>query len=189
MPRGDLHMNCMWPSAGEATQWFWVRIPFGDHPLKLERDREAEHDPCARMTCTNREVCTIRSDSGTRAPQSEPLGVELVRGPARAQGGSESQWGVSRPCLHPPSILIITIIIIIIISSSSSSIISINSDRYLFRLVSFSFSRAVAWGHRGAVAVLHRGHPLGQGCLSRAVAVTILYCSILYFTILYYTIL
>ena len=33
-----------------------VRIPFGDHPLKLERYREDSHGPCARMTRTNREV-------------------------------------------------------------------------------------------------------------------------------------
>ena len=31
-------------------------IPFGDHPLKLERCREDKHGPCARMTHTNREV-------------------------------------------------------------------------------------------------------------------------------------
>ena len=34
------------------------RIPFGDHPLKLERYREYEPGPCARMTRTNREVQT-----------------------------------------------------------------------------------------------------------------------------------
>ena len=33
---------------------YW--IPFGDHPLKLERYREDWHGPCARMTRTNREV-------------------------------------------------------------------------------------------------------------------------------------
>ena len=31
-------------------------IPFGDHPLTLERYREDLHGPCARMTCTHREV-------------------------------------------------------------------------------------------------------------------------------------
>ena len=33
-----------------------IRIPFGDHPIKLERYREDLHGPCARMTRTNREV-------------------------------------------------------------------------------------------------------------------------------------
>ena len=33
-----------------------ARVPFGDHPLKLERRREDSHGPCARMTRTNREV-------------------------------------------------------------------------------------------------------------------------------------
>ena len=33
-----------------------VRIPFGDHPLTLERYREDWHGPCARMTRTDREV-------------------------------------------------------------------------------------------------------------------------------------
>ena len=37
-------------------------IPFGDHPLKLERCREDQHGPCARMTRTNREVLTIVYD-------------------------------------------------------------------------------------------------------------------------------
>ena len=31
-------------------------IPFGDHPLKLERCREDQHGPCARMTRTHGEV-------------------------------------------------------------------------------------------------------------------------------------
>ena len=31
-------------------------ISFGDHPLKLERCREDQHGPCARMTRTHREV-------------------------------------------------------------------------------------------------------------------------------------
>ena len=34
-------------------------IPFGDHPLKLERHREDQHGPCARMTRTNREEYRI----------------------------------------------------------------------------------------------------------------------------------
>ena len=34
-------------------------IPFGDHPLKLERRREDKHGPCARMTRTHREVQAI----------------------------------------------------------------------------------------------------------------------------------
>ena len=35
-----------------------ARIPFGDHPFKLERCREDEHGPCARLTRTNREAST-----------------------------------------------------------------------------------------------------------------------------------
>ena len=36
-----------------------IWIPLEDHPLKLERYREDEHGPCARMTRTNREVYHI----------------------------------------------------------------------------------------------------------------------------------
>ena len=32
-----------------------TRIPFGDHPFKLERRREDQHGPCARMTRAIRE--------------------------------------------------------------------------------------------------------------------------------------
>ena len=39
------------------TSYIW--IPFGDHPSKLERYREDEHDPCARMTRTSREVIQV----------------------------------------------------------------------------------------------------------------------------------
>ena len=42
------------PDAEKAAKCVW--IPFGDHPLKLERYREDQHGPCARMTRTNREV-------------------------------------------------------------------------------------------------------------------------------------
>ena len=31
-------------------------MPFGDHRLKLERHREDQHGPCARMTRTTREA-------------------------------------------------------------------------------------------------------------------------------------
>ena len=35
-----------------VTRW----IPFGDHPLNMERCREYEYGPCSRMTRTHREV-------------------------------------------------------------------------------------------------------------------------------------
>ena len=41
---------------GAQVRAYEDRIPFGDHPLKLERYREDYHGPCARMTRINREV-------------------------------------------------------------------------------------------------------------------------------------
>ena len=40
-----------------GIMWYerW-QIPFGDHSFKLERCREDQHGPCARMTRTHREV-------------------------------------------------------------------------------------------------------------------------------------
>ena len=46
-------------AAGMVTRMSWdiyVWIPFGDHPLKLERYREDYHGQCARVTRTNQEV-------------------------------------------------------------------------------------------------------------------------------------
>jgi len=56
---GQLGQPCHGASA--AGSWTrmsaeLVRIPFGDHPLTLERCREDYRGPCARMTRTNREV-------------------------------------------------------------------------------------------------------------------------------------
>jgi hypothetical protein len=51
--------------AGHHAIGYWGlavahRIPFGDHPLGLERYRGNQHGPCAGMTPTTREVQTIR---------------------------------------------------------------------------------------------------------------------------------
>ena len=46
-------------------------IPFGDHPLTLERYREYQHVPCARMTRTTREEHRVDSEEKRRRGRAE----------------------------------------------------------------------------------------------------------------------
>ena len=70
------------------------RIPFGDHPLKLERYREDLHGPCARMTRTNREEYTIFISCSVELKFSEHLGPREQR---NAAGPALFSCGLKRP--------------------------------------------------------------------------------------------